>query len=56
MVHAHNAFLPRRLKKVLGGGEKSPQHSNLLGANRTWRYVVMTQCHQLTTPGAETLQ
>ena len=37
---------------MLGGGEKSPQQSNLLGADQTWCYVVMTQRHQPTTPGA----
>ncbi len=41
---------------MLGGGENSPHQSNLLGADQTWRYVVMTQCHQLTTPGAETIR
>ncbi len=55
MVHADNAFLPRRCRKVLGGGENSPPQSNLLGADRTWCYVVMTQSHQPTTAGAETI-
>jgi hypothetical protein len=27
-----------------------------IGANWTWCYVIMTQCHQPTTPGAETIQ
>jgi hypothetical protein len=49
-------FLPRRRQKVLGGGENSPHQSNLLGANWTWCYVIMTQRHQPTTPGAETIQ
>jgi hypothetical protein len=49
-------FLPQQLQKVLGGGENSPHQSNLLGNNRTWCYVVMTQRHQPTTPGAETIQ
>jgi hypothetical protein len=55
MVHADDAFLPRQRQKVLGGGENSPPHSNLLDADRTWCYVVMTQSHQPTTPGAETI-
>ncbi len=54
-VHADDAFLPRRRRKVLGGGENVPPQSNLLGADRTWCYVVMTQSHQPTTPGAETI-
>jgi hypothetical protein len=54
-VHADDAFLPRRRRKVLGGGENSLPQSNLLGADRTWGYVVMTQSHQPTTPGAETI-
>jgi hypothetical protein len=55
-VHAVNAFLPRQFRKVLGGGENSPHQSNLFGADRIWCYVVMTQRHQLTIPGAETIQ
>ncbi len=55
-VHADNAFLPRWRRKVLGGGENGPHQSNLLGANWTWCYVIMTQHHQPTTPGAETIQ
>jgi hypothetical protein len=39
-VHADDAFLPWRRQKVLGGGENSPHQSNLLGADRTWCYVV----------------
>ncbi len=54
-VHADDAFLPRRRQKMLRGSENSPPQSNLLGADRTWCYVVMTQCHQPTTPGAETI-
>ncbi len=54
-VHADNAFLPQRRWKVLGGGENSPPQSNLLGADWTWCYVVMTQSHQPTTPSAETI-
>jgi hypothetical protein len=49
-------FLPWWRQKVLGGDENSPHQSNLLGANWTWCYVVMTQHHQPTTPGAETIQ
>ncbi len=48
-------LLPQEHWKVLGGGENSPHQSNLLGADRTWSYVVMTQHHQPTTPGAETI-
>jgi hypothetical protein len=55
MVHADDAFLPRRCQKVLGGGENSPPQSNILDADWTWCYVVMTQSHQPTTPGAETI-
>ena len=54
-VHADDAFLPWRHQMVLGGGENSPPQSNLLGADWTWCYVVMTQSHQPTTPGAETI-
>ncbi len=54
-VHADDAFLPRRHWKVLGGCENSPPQSNHLGADLTWCYVVMTQSHQPTTPGAETI-
>jgi hypothetical protein len=39
-VHGDDAFLPRQCQKVLGEGENSPHQSNLLGANRTWCYVV----------------
>jgi hypothetical protein len=56
MLHADDAFLPRQHQKVLGGGENSPHQSNLLGANWAWCYVIMTQCHQPTTPGAETIR
>ncbi len=48
-------FLPWRRQKVLGGGENCPHQSNIFGADQTWCYVVMTQCHQPTTPGAETI-
>ena len=54
-VHANDAYFPWGRQKVLGGGENSPPQSNLLGADRTWCYVVMTQSHQPTTPGAETI-
>ncbi len=54
-VHADDVFLPQQRQKVLGGGENSPPKSNLLGADRTWCYVVMTQSHQPTTPGTETI-
>jgi hypothetical protein len=54
-VHADDAFLPWRHQKVLRGGENSPPQSNLLGADRTWCYVVMTQSHQPITPGTETI-
>jgi hypothetical protein len=40
-VHAEDAFLPRRRQKVLKGVENSPHQSNLLGADRTWCYVVI---------------
>jgi hypothetical protein len=56
MVHADDAFLPQWCQKMLRGGENSPHQSNLFGTDRTWCYVVMTQRHQLTTPGAETIQ
>jgi hypothetical protein len=54
-VHADDAFLPRWRRKVLGEGENSPSQSNRLGADQTWCYVVMTQSHQPTTPGTETI-
>jgi hypothetical protein len=40
MVHVDDAFLSRLRRKVLGGGENSYHQSNLLGADRTWCYVV----------------
>ncbi len=39
-VHTGDAFLPRRRRKVPGGGENSPPQSNLFGADRAWCYVV----------------
>jgi hypothetical protein len=56
MVHEDDIFLPQRHRKVLGGGKNNPHQSNLFGADRTWYYVVMTQRHQRTTPGAETIR
>jgi hypothetical protein len=55
-LHADDAVLPRRRQKVLEGGENSPHQFNLLGADRTWCYVVMTQHHQPTTPGDKTIR
>jgi hypothetical protein len=55
-MHTDDAFLPRQHRKVLGGGEISPHQSSLFGADRTWCYVVMTQRHEQTTPGAATIQ
>jgi hypothetical protein len=48
-------FLPRQRRKVLGVGKNSPHQSNLFGADQTWCYVIMTQCHQPTTTSAETI-
>jgi hypothetical protein len=52
----HCFFLPQWHQKVLGEGKNGPPQSNLLGANRTWWYIIMTQRHQPTTPGAETIR
>jgi hypothetical protein len=54
-VHGDDVICHSSAKKVLEGGENSPPQSNLLGADWTWCYVIMTQCHQPTTPGAETI-
>ncbi len=58
-MHLGNIFLPRRCRKVLGGNTNSPPMQPLLcrqNSRWTWCYVVRTQHHQPTTPGAETIQ
>ncbi len=58
-MHLGNVILLRRCQKVLGGGANSPpmkpslRHQN---SRQTWCYVVRTQNHLPTTPGAETIQ
>ncbi len=51
MLFCHNGA-----KRCSEEAKIAPPQSNLLGVDQTWCYVVMTQCHQLTTPGAETIQ
>jgi hypothetical protein len=55
MVHADDAFLPRRLQKVLDGGENSPHQSNLFWSRSDMVLRRHTQRHQPTTPGTETI-
>jgi hypothetical protein len=55
-VHADDAFCQGGTERCLEEVKIAPPQSNLLGANRTWCYVVMTQSYQPTTPGAETIQ
>jgi hypothetical protein len=58
-MHSGNVILPRRRRKVLGGGANSPPMQPSLrrqNSRQTWCYVVRTQHHQPTTPGAETIQ
>ncbi len=58
-IHLGNVSLPRRRRKVLGGGANSPPmqpSSRRQNSHQTWCYVVRTQHHQPTLPGAETMQ
>jgi hypothetical protein len=58
-MHLGDVILPRRGQKVLRGGANSPMmQPSLRGQNshRTWCYVIRTQQHQPTMPGAETIQ
>jgi hypothetical protein len=58
-MHLGNVILLRKHQKVLGGGANSPQMQPSLhrqNSHPTWCYVVGTQHHQPTTPGAETIQ
>ena len=58
-MHLGNVILPRWCQKVLGGGENSPpmQPSSCHQiSHQTWCYVVRTQHHQPTMPGAETIR
>ncbi len=54
-MHSGNVILPRRHRKVLGGGANSPpQQPSLHHQNscQIWCYVVRIQHHQPTMPGA----
>ncbi len=58
-MHSSNVILPQWRQKVLGGGADSPPVQPSLrrqNSRQTWSYVVRTQHHQPTTPGAETIQ
>jgi hypothetical protein len=58
MMHSGDVILPWRRRKVLGGGANSPPMQPSLhcqNSRQTWCYVVRTQHHQPTTPGAETI-
>ena len=57
-VRPGNVLLPRRRRKVLGGGANSPPCNLLRVYKITFElcHVVRTQHHQPTTPGAETIQ
>jgi hypothetical protein len=58
-MHSGDAILPRRRRKVLGGDANSPSMQPSLrrqNSRQTWCYVVRTQHHQPTTPGAETIR
>jgi hypothetical protein len=58
-MHLGNVILLRQHQKVLGGGANSPLMQPSLhcqNSRQTWCYVVRTQHHQPTTPGAETIR
>jgi hypothetical protein len=58
-MHSGDVILPRRRQKVLRGGANSPPMQPSLrrqNSRQTWCYVVRTQHHQPTMPGAETIQ
>jgi hypothetical protein len=58
-MHLVNVILLRRGLKVLRRGANSPPMQPSLrrqNSHQTWYYVVRTQHHQPTTPGAETIQ
>ncbi len=58
-MHLGDGILPRRCQKVLRGGANSPPMQPSLcrqNSRQTWCYVIRTQHHQPTTPGAETIQ
>jgi hypothetical protein len=58
-MHSGDVILPRRRQKVLGGGANSPPmqpSSCRQNSRQTWCYVVRTQHHQPTMPGAETIR
>jgi hypothetical protein len=54
-MHSGDVILPRRRQKVLGGGANSPPSLRRQNGRQTWCYVVRTQHHQPTMPGAETI-
>ncbi len=59
MMHLGNVILLQRRQKVLGGGANSPPmqpSSHCQNSCQTLCYVVRTQHHQPTTPGAETIR
>jgi hypothetical protein len=58
-MHLGDVVLLRRRRKVLGGGANSPPmqpSSRRQNSRQTWCYVIRTQYHQPTTPGAETIR
>jgi hypothetical protein len=59
MMHLGDIILPRWRQKVLGGGVNGPPMQPSLrrqNSRQTLCYVVRTQHHQPTMPGAETIQ
>ncbi len=57
-MHLGNVILPWQRQKVLGGGANSPPmqpSSRRQNSRQTWCYVVRTQHHQPTMPGAESI-
>ncbi len=58
-MHLGDVILPRQHQKVLGESANSPPMQPSLrrqNSRQTWCYVVRTQHHQPTTPGAETIR
>ena len=58
-MHSGNVILLWWHQKVLGGGANSPlmqPSPRRQNSRQTWCYVIRTQHHQPTMPGAETIQ
>jgi hypothetical protein len=58
-MHSGSVILPRQCQKVLRGGANSPPMQPSLrcqNSHQTWCYVIRTQHHQPTMPGAETIR